>query len=43
MSSYFNGSLQKMVSFIAQENNINVNELDKLLKEVKDDLNQNSE
>jgi len=41
MGNYFNGSLQKMLSFFAQENNLDVSELDQLMKEVKDDLNQN--
>ncbi len=43
MSNYFNGSLQKMVSFFAKENNIDIHALDELMKEVKDDLNQNEE
>ena len=38
MGNYFNGSLRKMVSFFAKENNINVQEMDELLKEVKEDL-----
>jgi len=38
MGNYFNGSLKKMVSFFAKENNINVGELDELLKEVKNDI-----
>ena len=43
MSSYFNGSLRKMVSFFAKENNIDINELDQLLQEVKSDIDSNKE
>ncbi|MGB3469105.1 MAG: BlaI/MecI/CopY family transcriptional regulator [Cyclobacteriaceae bacterium] len=41
MGSYFNGSLKKMVSFFAKENNINVRELDELMREVKNDIDNN--
>lgn len=43
MGSYFNGSLRKMVSFFAKENNIDINELDQLLQEVKNDIDSNKE
>ncbi len=36
--NYFSGSYQEMVSFFAREDNISVSELDKLMKEVKQDL-----
>ena len=41
MGNYFNGSLKKMVSFFAKENNIDVHEMDELLKEVREDLGNN--
>lgn len=41
MGNYFNGSLKKMVSFFAKENNIDVREMDELMKEVREDLGNN--
>ena len=35
IKGYFNGSFQNLVSFFAQENRLDVNELEKLLKEIK--------
>lgn len=35
LAGYFNGSFQNLVSFFARENNLNVTELEKLLKELK--------
>ncbi len=43
MSGYFGGSFEKLVSFFAKDNNLDVQELDQLLKHVKQDLNENDE
>ncbi len=43
VSNYFNGSFQKMVSFFAKDNNMDLKELNELLNEVKDDLNDESD
>jgi BlaI family penicillinase repressor len=40
MSGYFGGSFEKLVSFFAKDNNLNVQELDKLMRQVKDDLKE---
>ncbi|MCR9252601.1 MAG: BlaI/MecI/CopY family transcriptional regulator [bacterium] len=39
MTDYFSGSFQKMVSFFAKENNMDMAQVDALLNEVKSDLN----
>lgn len=39
MTDYFSGSFQKMVSFFAKENNMDMSQVDALLNEVKSDLN----
>lgn len=39
MKGYFSGSFQSMVSFFAKENNLTINELDELMKNVKAGLN----
>lgn len=38
MSGYFGGSFEKLVSFFAKDNNLNVKELDQLLQHVKKDI-----
>ena len=43
MSGYFGGSFEKLVSFFAKDNNLDVKELDQLLKHVKQDLNENED
>ena len=40
MTGYFGGSFEKLVSFFAKDNNLNVQELDQLMKHIKTDLNQ---
>lgn len=40
MNGYFSGSFKNMVSFFAKENNMNVNDLDELIKLAKDDINE---
>ncbi|KAA5547445.1 BlaI/MecI/CopY family transcriptional regulator [Adhaeribacter rhizoryzae] len=40
VSSYFGGSYQQLVSFFAKEENMNLQELDELMKHVKKDLDQ---
>lgn len=40
MSGYFGGSFEKLVSFFAKDNNLNVKELDQLMRHVKTDLNE---
>lgn len=37
ISGYFNGSFQNLVSFFAKENKMNASDLEKLLREVKND------
>ena len=41
MSGYFGGSFEKLVSFFAKDNNLDVKELDQLMRQVKDNLNEN--
>ncbi|MBB6611163.1 BlaI/MecI/CopY family transcriptional regulator [Pontibacter sp. Tf4] len=43
MSGYFGGSFEKLVSFFARDNNLNVKELDQLMRHVKNDLNDETE
>lgn len=40
LTGYFSGSFEKMVSFFAKENNLDVQEVDELLKHVKNDLKE---
>jgi len=40
MSGYFGGSFEKLVSFFAKDNNLNVQELDQLMRHVKTDLTE---
>ncbi|MDO6390271.1 BlaI/MecI/CopY family transcriptional regulator [Pontibacter sp. BT731] len=40
MSGYFGGSFEKLVSFFAKDNNLDVKELDQLMRHVKDDLKE---
>lgn len=40
MSGYFGGSFEKLVSFFAKDNNLNVKEIDQLMRHVKDDLKE---
>ncbi|MDX5420289.1 MAG: BlaI/MecI/CopY family transcriptional regulator [Hymenobacteraceae bacterium] len=40
MSGYFGGSFEKLVSFFAKDNNLNVKEIDQLMRHVKDDLGE---
>lgn len=43
MSGYFGGSFEKLVSFFAKHNNLNVKELDQLMRHVKEDLTEENE
>ncbi|MDX5422390.1 MAG: BlaI/MecI/CopY family transcriptional regulator [Hymenobacteraceae bacterium] len=43
MSGYFGGSFEKLVSFFAKDNNLDVQELDQLMRHVKQDLDTNEE
>lgn len=43
MSNYFGGSFQQLVSFFAKEENMDLKELDELMKHVKKDLNQQND
>ncbi|MBJ6118638.1 BlaI/MecI/CopY family transcriptional regulator [Pontibacter sp. BT310] len=43
MSGYFGGSFEKLVSFFAKDNNLDVKELDQLMRHVKEDLNENEQ
>ncbi|MCC9166190.1 BlaI/MecI/CopY family transcriptional regulator [Pontibacter harenae] len=38
MSGYFGGSFERLVSFFAKDNNLDLKELDQLMKHVKNDL-----
>ena len=38
VSNYFEGSFHNLVSFFAKENDMNINEVEVLMKHVKDDL-----
>jgi BlaI family transcriptional regulator, penicillinase repressor len=38
MSGYFGGSFEKLVSFFAKDNNLDVKEIDQLMRHVKDEL-----
>lgn len=40
LSGYFSGSFESLVSFFAKENDLNVKDVDELMKHVKDDLNK---
>ena len=40
MSGYFGGSFEKLVSFFAKDNNLDVKELDQLMRHVKNDLKE---
>jgi BlaI family transcriptional regulator, penicillinase repressor len=40
MTGYFGGSFEKLVSFFAKDNNLDVKELDQLMRHVKTDLNE---
>jgi len=40
MKNYFSGSFRELVSFFAKENEMDISDIDLLLKEVKDDLNE---
>lgn len=40
MSGYFGGSFERLVSFFAKDNNLDVQELDKLMHHVKNNLNE---
>lgn len=41
VKGYFNGSFQNLVSFFAKENNLNVQDLDHLMKELENLKNKN--
>jgi predicted transcriptional regulator len=43
MSGYFGGSFEKLVSFFAKDNNLNVQQLDQLLQQVKQDIDTNQD
>jgi len=38
LSGYFSGSFERMVSFFAKENDLNINDVEALMKHVQDDL-----
>jgi len=40
-ANYFNGSLPRMAAFFAKENDLNLNELQELMGEIKSELNEN--
>ncbi len=41
MKNYFSGSFKELVSFFAKESDMDLEDIDLLLKEVKDDLTEN--
>lgn len=40
LSGYFGGSFQNLVSFFAKENDMDINEVEELMKNIKKDVNQ---
>jgi len=40
LTGYFSGSFERMVSFFAKENDLNINDVEELMKHVKDDLKE---
>ena len=40
LSNYFEGSFERLASFFAKENNLEIGDVDELMKYVKDDLNE---
>jgi hypothetical protein len=40
MTGYFGGSFEKLVSFFAKDNNLNVQELDQMLRLVKENMDE---
>jgi predicted transcriptional regulator len=43
INNYFSNSFQEMVSFFAKENKMSISELDKLMQEVKQDLEKENQ
>ncbi|MFC6998409.1 BlaI/MecI/CopY family transcriptional regulator [Rufibacter roseus] len=43
MAGYFGGSFKKLVSFFAKEENMDLQELEEMLKHVKQDLKENED
>ncbi|MBA9076804.1 putative transcriptional regulator [Rufibacter quisquiliarum] len=43
LGGYFGGSFKKLVSFFAKEENMDLQELEEMLKHVKNDLNQDKD
>lgn len=43
LSGYFSGSFEKMVSFFAKENNLDIEQVDELMKHVKNDIKDNKD
>ncbi|MEM7110618.1 MAG: BlaI/MecI/CopY family transcriptional regulator [Bacteroidota bacterium] len=43
LSGYFSGSFESLVSFFAKENDLDVKDMDDLMKHVKDDLNKKTD
>ncbi len=41
LSGYFSGSFERLVSFFAKENDLDIKDVDELMKHVKKDLNDN--
>ena len=39
VKNYFGGSIEKLVSFFAKDNNMDIHEVEELMKNIKDDLN----
>ena len=40
LKGYFGGSIERLVSFFAKDNDMDLNELDEIMKYVKDDLKE---
>lgn len=43
LGNYFGGSIEKLVSFFARDNNMDMDQVEAILKEVKGDLNSESD
>lgn len=41
VKNYFNGSLSTMISFFAKENNLSIEEMDKIIEDIRKDLKEN--
>lgn len=43
VSNYFGGSFEKLVSFFAKENELDINQMEELMKNIKDDMKNDNQ